>query len=135
MRPRIPAAESRRARSIDQEYRDRIEKSRGPPRRFCVGDWEGDRETWGKIGGASEKKRRERRETAFLVPRNGTCQKLGVDVYSRDPYLQAKLDRWPRPYGRTRDRRGRNFFSAGGFDRLTVMTVSSVNERRRPACE
>jgi len=83
----------------------------------------------GKIGGMFEKKEEgEKGDNFFSATKRELAKKLGVDVYSRDPYLQAKLDSMAKA---RMGGRGivtvATFFVPVGLIASAVMTVSSIN--------
>jgi hypothetical protein len=83
----------------------------------------------GKIGGVFRKKEEgEKGDNFFSSTKRQIAKKLGVDVYSRNPDLQAKLDSMAKS-----NMGGRGivavatFFVPVGLVASAVMTVSSVN--------
>ncbi|MFH1801131.1 MAG: hypothetical protein ABH891_09870 [Candidatus Omnitrophota bacterium] len=83
----------------------------------------------GKIGGAFRKKEEgEKGDNFFSSTKRQIAKKLGVDVYSRNPDLQAKLDSMAKA-----NMGGRGivavatFFVPVGFVASAVMTVSNIN--------
>ncbi|MFH1208673.1 MAG: hypothetical protein V1673_03865 [Candidatus Omnitrophota bacterium] len=83
----------------------------------------------GKIGGVFRKKEEgEKGDNFFSSTKRQLAKKLGVDVYSRNPDLQAKLDSMAKA-----NMGGRGivtvatFFVPVGLVASAVMTVSSVN--------
>jgi len=83
----------------------------------------------GKIGGAFRKKEEgEKGDGFFGSTKRDLAKKLGVDVYSRDPYLQAKLDSMAKAHMGGRGIVAvATFFLPVGLIASAVMTVSSVN--------
>lgn len=83
----------------------------------------------GKIGGAFRKKEEgEKGDGFFSSTKRELAKKLGVDVYSRDPYLQTKLDSMAKA---RMGGRGivtvATFFMPVGLLASAVMTVSTIN--------
>jgi len=83
----------------------------------------------GKIGGVFRKKEAgEKGDSFFSSTKRQLAKKLGVDVYSRNPNLQAKLDSMAKA-----NMGGRGivavatFFVPVGFIASAVMTVSNIN--------
>jgi hypothetical protein len=83
----------------------------------------------GKIGGAFRKKEEgEKGDNFFSSTKRQIAKKLGVDVYSRNPDLQAKLDSMAKA-----NMGGRGivtvatFFVPVGLIASAVMTVSNIN--------
>ncbi len=83
----------------------------------------------GKIGGVFRKKEAGEKGDGFLgSSKRQLAKKLGVDVYSRNPNLQAKLDSMAKA-----NMGGRGivavatFFVPVGFIASAVMTVSNIN--------
>ena len=74
----------------------------------------------GKIGGVFRTKEAgEKGDGFFSSTKREIAKKLGVDVYSRNPNLQAKLDSMAKAHMGGRGYCGRgDFFCAGGFDRF-----------------
>ncbi len=83
----------------------------------------------GKIGGAFRKKEEgEKGDSFFSSTKRQLAKKLGVDVYSRNPDLQAKLDSMAKA---RMGGRGivtvATFFVPVGLIASAVMTVSNIN--------